>query len=329
MNKILLIGSGWRARMWARLVGALPEVELAGVLCRNAQKRAPFDAAGISVYTTYEQALAVSADAVLVCVGKRDNLSVSRLCRGHGYRVLCETPAGMSPSECAAFAESDVCIAEQYPQQPVFAAARAIVERGLLGEVHTLKLSCCHAYHAVAVMRALLGTGECIPNVCADTFADRYVVYADRGGEHAPQVAENSRLAAYLDFGTKHVFYDWSYGQYFSLVRGTHFLLQGTQGELSEHGGVSFSGGSALPFVMHRIYDGRDGSLFAPDLAAIACMGERVYENPFRGLRLSEEEIAMAHCLRDFLSGHGYSAREGALDALIAYRMEEAAHGTL
>ena len=60
MNKLLLIGSGWRARMWARLIGVLPEVELAGVLCRNVQKRAPFDAAGIPVYTTYEQALAVS-----------------------------------------------------------------------------------------------------------------------------------------------------------------------------------------------------------------------------------------------------------------------------
>lgn len=128
MNKILLIGSGWRARMWARLISVLPEVELAGVCSAAMRKSAPFDAAGIPVYTTYEQALAVSADTVLVCVGKGDNLSVSRLCRGHGYRVLCETPAGMSPSECAAFAESDICIAEQYPLQPVFAAVRAIVE---------------------------------------------------------------------------------------------------------------------------------------------------------------------------------------------------------
>ena len=315
--------------MWARLIGVLPDVTLAGVLCRNAQKRAFFDEAGIPVYATYKQAFATTADAALVCVGKQDNFSVSSFLEERGCRVLCETPAGMSPSECAAFTPSGICIAEQYPRQPIFAAVRAVMEKGVLGEVHTLKLSCCHAYHAVALMRALLGTGERMPKVVAASFPDRYIIHAGREGECAPQLFSNRRVAAFLDFGDRRAFYDWSHGQYFSRIRRTRFCLQGTTGELTECGGVLFGSEADICFYMQKMYDWQGGSLAAPDLVAIACMGERVYENPFRGLRLSEEEIAMAQCLVDFLAGKGYPAREGARDSLIAQSIEEAAHGAL
>ena len=56
-------------------------------------------------------------------------------------------------------------------------------------------------------------------------------------------------------------------------------------------------------------------------------MGKRVYENPFCGLRFSEEEIAMAQCLTNFMRGNGYSAKEAALDSLIAQTMEDTADG--
>lgn len=57
MNRILLIGSGWRARMWARVISALPDVSLAGVLCRNPEKRAPFEKIGVPVCGSYDEAL--------------------------------------------------------------------------------------------------------------------------------------------------------------------------------------------------------------------------------------------------------------------------------
>lgn len=327
MNSIALIGSGWRAKMWARVIAALPDVSLACVLCRNPEKRAPFEKMGVPVYGSSDEVLSVGADAVLVCVRKQDNLSVSRFFAEKGYRVLCETPAGRTDEERRLFSESKVMIAEQYPLQPVFAAAQTVIKTGILGEVHTLRLSCCHDYHAVALMRSLLGTGDRIPKIAAHAFTDEYILYAGREGLRPPQLVPNRRVTAYLDFGEKRAFYDWSYGQYFSRIRAGQFLLQGTSGELDAQGGVCLSRGGVVPFCLQKVYNGQDGSLFAPDLVAICCMGKRVYENPFSGLRFSEEEIAMAQCLRNFLHGKGYSAKEAALDSLIAQTMEDTADG--
>lgn len=329
MDNLLLVGSGWRARMWARLIGVLPDMRLAGVVCRNAQKRAPFEAAGIPICSAHEQAFVLGADATLVCVSKEDALPVSLFYREHGLRVLCETPAGQTAAERDMFSASDIAIAEQNPYNPVFRAARKIAESGALGELRALKLSWCHGCHAVALIRALLGTKERIPKVVAHAFSDVYVEYADRGGVRPPQEKACRRVIAHLDFGDRHALYDWSYGQYFSRVRGARFLLQGSRGELTERGGTVFRNGACVPFALHKVYDGQGGDLFAPDLAAIVCSGRPVYENPFRGLRLSEEEIAMAQCLTDFLHGRGYPAREGALDSRIAQSMAEAADGAL
>lgn len=321
MNKILLIGSGWRANMWARLIASLPEVQLSCVLCRNEAKRAPFEEYGVPLVGSYEQAFSYAADAALVCVSKKDNFAVSRYLSERGCSVLCETPAGMTEEERSAFSELPVQIAEQYPLHPIFAAVRKVCEQGLIGTIGVLELSCCHGYHAAALMRSLLGTGFCRPQVKTVHFSDSYVVHAGRQGEFAPEFRENKRTAAYLDFGEKKAFYDWSDGQYFSSVRRGGFRLQGTCGELSGTGGVTFSRGYAATFSFDRIYDGRGGSLYPPDLAAINCLGMRVYENRYRGLRLSEEEIAMAESLRLFLDGQGYSARDGAFDAEIAQLM--------
>ena len=329
MKQVILVGSGWRARMWARVILALPDVRLACVLCRNPEKRASFEKMGVPVCASYDEVLSVQADGVLVCVRKQDNLSVSRLFADRGYRVLCETPAGMTDGERTEFARLNVCIAEQYPLQPTFMAAQAVIKKGILGEVHTVRLSCCHDYHAVALLRAALGTGMQIPKVSAHAFSDRYVVYAGRGGNCAPQLVSNRRIAAYLDFGEKRAFYDWSYGQYFSQIRGAYFSIQGTMGELNGRDGVCYANGGIVPFRLEKLYNGQDGSLFAPDLVRILCMGECVYENPFCGLRLSEEEIAMAQCLTYFLADKGYSAKEGAIDSLIAQNIEDAANGTM
>ena len=100
-------------------------------------------------------------------------------------------------------------------------------------------------------------------------------------------------------------------------------------GELNGQDGVCYANGGIVPFRLEKLYNGQDGSLFAPDLVRILCMGECVYENPFCGLRLSEEEIAMAQCLTHFLAEKGYSAKEGAIDSLIAQNIEDAANGTM
>ena len=88
-------------------------------------------------------------------------------------------------------------------------------------------------------------------------------------------------------------------------------------GELNGRDGVCYANGGIVPFRLEKLYNGQDGSLFAPDLVRILCMGECVYENPFCGLRLSEEEIAMAQCMTYFLQKKDILQKKGRSTALL------------
>lgn len=323
MKRVLLVGSGWRAETWAGLIMKLPGFSLAAVVCRNEEKARKFSLSGAVTVGSYEEGLEKGIDLVLVCVTKGEGLSVSRFFAARGFFVLCETPAAGDEREYTASEGGEkIFIAEQYPLQPRFAALKKIAEEGALGRAHTLFLSCCHEYHAVAVIRYLLNTGEKTPNVSAAFFDDEYSVNRGRGGNLSPTVRYNRRTLAFLDFGNARAVYDFSGEQYFSEIRRSKFILQGTTGEIVDGKGCLRRDGLDVPGSMDFVYDGKGGSLYPPDLSAIYFLGEKVYENPWKGLRLSEEEIAMAECLNRFSAGKGYSAKEGALDARIAEKLK-------
>ena len=319
MKRILLVGSGWRAETWAELIMKLPEFSLAAIVCRNEEKARRFALSGAPTVRSYEEGLQAGADCVLVCVSKQDGAATAGYFSERGIPVLCETPAGCNDAEYEMLERSrGIFFAEQYPLQPRFAALKQIVTDGLLGRVHTLFLSCCHEYHAVAVIRRLLGTGERLPKVSAFFFQDEYSVNGGRRGKISPEVKQSRRTLAVLDFGDARAFYDFSKEQYFSAIRQPKIILQGTHGELVCGQGFLRKGESDVPCSLSAVYDGREGSLYPPDLSEIYFSGKKVYENRWKGLRLSEEEIAMAECLKRFSCGEGYTAHECVLDARIA-----------
>lgn len=329
-KKIALVGSGWRAETWARLIGVLPGFRLTSVLVRNAQKAELFSARfGVKTVFSEEALLSDSPDLVLVCVPKGDNFSVTERFVRVGVKTLCETPAGRTKEEREIFSswEGKVRVAEQYPLQPRFRALSALISSGALGRVNFLSFSCCHDYHAVALMRALLQTGDALPQVSCLSVADEYAETAGRNGDFPPELLPHERRLALLRFGDRTAAYDFSQAQYFSQIRRARILVQGTLGECENQNGVRLSDGRETPFTLSARYEGRDGSLFSPDLRYISCEGNVLYENPFFGLRLSEEEIAMAECL--VRAAENFSARdccspcEAAIDAEIADRMRD------
>lgn len=327
MNKIGIVGAGWRAEMWISVIQKLKDVSVAGVLCRREARAAELSARyGVATVRDVAALDVLGCDAVLVCVSKQSNCSVSEELLSRGLRVLSETPAGMTAQERARLTQygADVLqFAEQFPLQPRFAALRSCLERGLIGDVHTVSLSCCHGYHAVALMRALLGTGEAVPAVRAVQIDDPYAETQWRGIPRDGAVHGHDRVLALLAFGGRTALYDFSHAQYFSPVRRTRVLVQGTLGEMSPSGGVRLVGGEAAEFSLHAQYGGQGCDLGAPDLISVSLGGEPVYRNAFYGLRLSEEEIAMASALRRALAAFegrekGYPASAAALDASIA-----------
>lgn len=322
-KRIAVIGSGWRAETWVHVVNALHGYSVSAVFVRNGEKAEKFRRLGVPVSREIPD-----ADIHLVCVSKTENYAVCERLLKEGAAVLCETPAGMSAEECAAFSalSGKLQFAEQYPLQPRFRALQALAESGVLGEIQTVSLSCCHGYHAVSLFRRLLGTGREIPDIQATTVSDGYFETAGREGDFSPRYLEHARTLAILRFCGKTGIYDFSKAQYFSTLRHGHVLLQGTRGEVLDGSGYRLSDTGTAPFRLEARYGGTEGRLDAPEIIDIVCEGKVLYENPFRGLRLSGEEIAMADCLcrtADYFDGGDscYSASEAAFDASLALKL--------
>lgn len=325
--KIAIVGAGWRAETWMRVIGSLSDrFCLTAIVCRNADRAEKLCGRGIPAVRALSDLRTDELDFALVCVSKADNYAVCLELLSRGAAVLCETPAGVGAEQIAAFAALDkekLQFAEQYPFQPRFQAMRTACEKGMIGEVHTLQISCCHGYHAAALMRCFLRTGDEVPSVRAARITDEYMQLYGRNGTIPAVQASCDRVLALARFERKQALYDFSHPQYFSGIRRPRFLLQGTQGEMDLAGGVRICGNTFAPFSFSARYFGTGGDLYAPALEAISCGGEVLYKNPFFGLSLSDEEIAMAHCLcgmREFLqTGKSfYGAREAASDARIA-----------
>lgn len=322
-KRIAVIGSGWRAETWVHVINALPGYSVSAVLVRNGEKEEKFRQLGVPVSREIPD-----ADIHLVCVPKTENYAVCEWLLKEGAAALCETPAGMSAEECAAFSalSGKLQFAEQYPLQPRFRALQALAESGMLGEQQTVTLSCCHDYHAVSLFRRLLGTGYELPEIQATSIEDGYFETAGREGDFAPRYLGHARTLAILRFRGKTGIYDFSHAQYFSTLRGAHVLMQGTRGEVADGIGNRLSDTGTAPFRLEARYGGTEGRLDAPELIDIVCEGRILYENPFRGLRLSGEEIAMADCLcraaNYFDGGESYySASEAAFDASLALKL--------
>lgn len=98
-----------------------------------------------------------SADHVLLCVNKANNIGVAESLLARGYSVFCETPAGFTLSErekLKQYIGKEFQITEQYPLRPRYIAIKKLAEKGYFGKVHTVEVSCCHSYHAAALIRA-------------------------------------------------------------------------------------------------------------------------------------------------------------------------------
>lgn len=330
-KKIAVVGSGWRAFTWFNVINGMPGVTLETVVCRNAEKAGQIKKMypHARVITDIEQI--ENVDHVLLCVNKASNVSVAESLLGRGYSVFCETPAGFTAEErekLKQYSGKEFQITEQYPLRPRYAAIKKLAEKGYFGNVHTVEVSCCHSYHAAALIRAFLHTEKDLPKVTKTVINDEYYESDGRNGKKPPELKAHQRVMSLLDFGDRRAIYDFSHSQYFSHIRSERFSVKGTAGEILGDKGYRLSGKSEIPFELMPIYGGTDCSLHAPELDKIVCDGEVVFENPFTGCRFSEEEIAMASWLDETIKLYDkdeafYPACEGAIDATLAAEIED------
>ena len=334
MTTFALIGSGWRARMFLDVARELGTVRCGGVVVRTPRSLE------VPTFTSLDACLReVRPDFVLTATPWSVTPGFIGEAVDRGVPVLAETPPapdldGLRALWSAVGASGLVQVAEQYLMMPSHAARAAVVASGALGTPTQVQVSSTQQYHAVSLIRGLLGAGRGPVSVRASRFTAPLVSPLSRTGwtddeEPHPTIT----TIATLDFGDgRSGVYDFTEQQTRNQLRFRRLTVRGTAGELHNDEVVRMTGPRTLvrsPLV--RRQTGHDLDLIGYDTEHITLGSDVLYRNPYPGRRWMDEEIAMATLLErtaDWVRGEGpepYSLAEGSQDQQIALAIEESA----
>lgn len=303
-----VVGSGWRSQFFLRLARAAPEhLRATGVVTRTAERGEEVATAwGVPTVRSVGELLAGERpDFLVASVPWAQMPTTVRELVALGVPVLAETPPapdleGLRSLWSDVGDSGLVQVAEQYLLMPGHAARLALVRDGVIGDVTSVQVCSTHLYHAVSMVRGLLGVGmdEVVVSSRAFTapLADPLTPAGWRG--EADPVLRTTTLAT-LDFGAgRHGLYDFTDNQWWNPLRTRRIVVRGSNGELVDDRVVRLLDATTpveSPLVHRRT--GVDMNLEGNDLVHISVDGRVVYRNPYIGSRLSEDDIAVAAIL--------------------------------
>jgi predicted dehydrogenase len=330
MTTFALVGFGFRAVAVERVAAGLP-----GLTCLGAVVRSPRDLP-VPQFASIDDC---GPDFVVAAVPRAANPAVIAEAVERGIPVLAETPPAPSVPELRRLWQTVghsglVQVAEQYLLMPSHAARAAAVRSGLIGTPTQVQVSSTHQYHAVSLIRGLLGVEYAPATVRATRTTAPLVSPLDRGGwTDDPTPKPATTTIATVDFGDgRSGLYDFTDNQSRNLLRFRRILVRGTHGELRDDEIVHLAGPRAITTTrLARRQTGHDLDLEGFDTQTIALGGDVLYRNPFPGQRWNDDEIATAALLTAmaaWVRGDGpppYPLAEAAQDQLVALAIEEAA----
>jgi predicted dehydrogenase len=324
-----------------RLAQRMPDrFTVTGIVTRSAERGDQVEAEWhVPTFRSMDDLLATEpVDFVITSVPHTVTPDAIRAVVAHDTVVLAETPpAGDLEALRLLWADvgaSDlVQVAEQYPFSPGNVARRLLIEDGVLGAPTWAQVSSTQQYHAVALLRSMLGVGFEPAQVSARAFRLPVVDPQSRAGwsDHLDPVELVSTLAT-IDFGGKVGVYDYTDNHVRNPVRANRMLVRGTHGELADdHVTRLVAPQAPVASALNRRQTGDYLSFEERDLYNISFEGRVLYENPYFGASLSDEDIAVATLLEktaSFSRGDGdapYPLAEAAQDHLIAMAITESA----
>ncbi len=304
-----VVGAGWRTDFFLRIAAALPQMSVCGVVSRNDQRAKEVESKwSVQCHPSIMQLMESTRPFFVVASVSAEAMpDVCTELAGHAVPILAETPPATNLDGLVrlyrGLSELDarIQVAEQYWAQPLHAARQAVVDSGVLGQVNQVNLSVCHGYHAMSLIRRLLGVGFESARIRGQRFTSRAIAGPDRSGPPSDErLVDIETDFASLDFGDRIGIYEFCLPQYRSWIRGQRVCIRGERGEILDDQ-VTYLKDEVTPvsarLVRHEA--GRDGNLEGLHLKAIQLQDDWVYRNPVAPARLSDEEIAVAKCLLD------------------------------
>ena len=335
-----LVGGGWRAEFFTRIAREMPDrFQLAGVVQRDPAKAQAFAATwGAPAYPDIAALAAAAPDFVVVSVKAEAHVPLLTELHRHGLAVLCETPAALSVAEMITIwrlveAGFRLQVAEQYLFQPLHAARLRLIGEGALGRVSFARVSAAHGYHGVSLMRQFLGLSFEDATIRGKRFESRALAGPDRySWPEAERFTPTVQLLGEFDFGDRLGLFDFTDVQYRSPVHSHRVVIRGDRGEIADlEARVMPEYGHPVTRAFTRQQSGQYGNLFGHALESLSCGDAIVWQMPFPGARLMDDEIAIAVAMQRmgaYLQGKDsgpYSFAEAAQDQYLALLMDQAA----
>ena len=235
----LIVGSGYRARFYARIARTYPELFSAVYLCRSEEKaRLILRETGVPAVWKVEEAEAFRPDFIVIAVNKTSITDVCIEWVNRGYPVLMETPAGMTRDQLLQLWDlrqsgARIAVAEQYHRYPDMIAGLKAVEEGRIGTPGTVYLSLAHDYHGMSLIRRMLmAEGESYMIRGERTMHPVAETDSRTGPIPGNPVREKARDVVWVSFDSgKSALYDFSGVQYHSFIRSRHVIVRGDRGE--------------------------------------------------------------------------------------------------
>lgn len=337
-----LVGFGWRAPFFLKPATWFPErFRVTGVVTRTAERGEEVAQQwSLPSWRTVGEAVeADRPDFIVASVPWPVSPDIVREAVGLDVPVLCETPPAPNLEELHRLwsdvgGSGLVQVAEQYPFYPGHQARRALIDAGLIGDVHETEVSSTHMYHATAIIRQMLGTGMEGARVTA--IANTHPLADPLGvpgwsDDDTPKDAKTVRGLFEFDSG-KVATYDFTDNQWWNPLRADRIAVRGTRGEIVDDRVTSLQGlRTIVTSHLERRHTGVELNLEGNDLDHISHGADVVYDNQWTPGRLADDEIAVTELLsrmgawvRDG-GDQPYSLAEGAQDWALALAVEEAA----
>jgi predicted dehydrogenase len=340
-SKFGIVGSGWRSRFYLRLASLLPDqLEVVGIVGRNPERTEQAAGQwGVLAYASLAELVAAAyPDFVVSAVPWDVTPDVTRAAVELGAPILCETPPASDLDAlrslwAAVGASGLVQVAEQYALMPSHASRLALARSGAIGQVTSVQVSSTHMYHAVSLMRTFLGTRFGPATASARTFtAPLLNPLVKDAWTDDDQLHDAKTIIATIDFGGGMGLYDFTDNQWHNQLRSRRIVIRGSAGEIVDDEVVRLvAPRTIVRSELVRRQTGYDLDLDGFDTDHIS-LGETIlYRNPFIGLRLSDEEIAIATLLlamaawRRDEGAPPYPLAEGCQDHMVALAVEQSA----
>ena len=317
--KYAIVGTGWRSEFHIRMAKAAPErLEVVAVYARSEEAAARMKQWDVPVVRSLDELMAAGPEFVIASVSWPAMPDIVMDLIERGAHVLAETPPapdadGLRSLWKAVGHTNRVQVAEQYTLMPGHAARLAIIGSDAIGRVNSAEVASTHLYHATSLIRAYLGIGMDSATVNARSFTAPLsdpLSFAGWSADVEPKPRKTT--IATLDFGDGRMgLYNFVDNQWWNPLLARRLVVRGERGEIVDDTVTRWTEeGVVISPVSYR-RTGTDMNLEGNDVVSASFEGRIVYQNPWVGTRLSEDDIAVA----SFLEQTGAWARDEGPDA--------------